>query len=80
VSKLKPYRAQDVDDIREMVKRRLIEPNKLLERFKLAKEAWLNDSRAVDLKKYIDNLHEIQREFLQVEETSIDLPSWLQNL
>jgi hypothetical protein len=79
VSKLKPYRSQDLDDIREMVKRNLVEPDKLLERFLLAKESWLIDSRAPELRTYIENLHEVQREFLRVPETPIDLPSWLAN-
>lgn len=80
VSKLKPFRGQDVDDIGAMIKRHLVDPTKLLERFLLAKDAWLSDSRAQELWKYIDNLHEIQREFLQIEETPIDLPSWLNNI
>jgi len=80
VSKLKPYRAKDLDDIREMVKRGHVEPDKLLERFLLAKERWLNDSRASGLKNYIDNLHEVQRELLGVPETQIDLPGWLSEI
>lgn len=78
VSKLKPFRFQDLNDIREMVKRHLVDPDKLLERFLLAKERWLIDARAPKLKSYIENLHEVQRELLLVPETPIELPDWIE--
>jgi uncharacterized nucleotidyltransferase DUF6036 len=80
VSKLKPFRTKDLDDIREMVKRQLIDPDKLVDRFILTKERWLLDGRAGELKTYVENLHEVQREFLRVPETPIDLPDWLEEI
>lgn len=77
VSKLKTFRTSDLEDIRAMVKRRLLNPDRLVERFELAKEHWLLGSRAPELRKYIDNLHEVQRDYLFTKETPIDLPDWL---
>lgn len=77
VSKLKPFRPGDLDDIRAMVKRNLVDPARLVERFELAKEHWLLGSRAPELPDYIQNLHAIQRDYLFVPETPIELPDWL---
>lgn len=77
VSKLKPFRVQDQDDIRAVVDLGLVDPNKLLERFILAKERWLMDSRGRDLPGYIENLNVIQRDYLLVPETSINLPDYI---
>lgn len=77
VSKLKPYRPQDLEDIREMINRNLVDPDKFSKRFLLAKERWLMDARAHELKSYIENFHEVQRELLGVLETPIELPAWL---
>lgn len=76
VSKLKTFRAGDLDDIRAMADRDLLNPNRLVERFELAKEHWLLGSRAPELKRYIENLHTIQRDYLLVKETPIELPDW----
>lgn len=77
VSKLKTFRAQDKDDIQAMIDLDLIDPNKLLERFLLAKDRWLSDSRNVDLPFYIENLHTVQRNYLSVAETIIELPDYI---
>ena len=77
VSKLKTFRPNDLDDIRAMADRHLINPEKLVERFEGAKEHWLMGSRAPELRQYIENLHTIQRDYLMKKETPITLPDWL---
>lgn len=77
VSKLKTFRAQDVDDIHSMVKLKLVDRGRLVDRFKLAMDRWLLDSRALDLPVYIENLHAVERDFLRVDETPIELPRWI---
>ncbi len=77
VSKLKTFRPWDLDDIRAMVQRDLVNPIRLVERFESAKERWLLDARAPELPDYIENLHTIQRDYLFVPETPIELPDWL---
>lgn len=77
ISKLKTFRPTDLDDIRAVVDDNLLDPKKLVERFQSAKEQWLMDARAHELKQYIENLHTIQRDYLHVDETPIDLPGWI---
>ncbi len=77
VSKLMPFRAQDQDDIQAVVKLGLVDPEKLLERFLLAKEQWLMDARARDLPGCVENLNTVQRDYLLVSETTIDLPAYI---
>lgn len=80
VSKLMPFRQQDVQDIQAVIDLGLIEPARLIERFIMAKEQCLLDSRAADLPKYIENLNTVQRDFLDVEETFIEVPSWVEEI
>lgn len=77
VSKLKPFRAQDVDDIRYLADRGLIESSELVSRFEAAVAYWSMDARATQLPKYVENLHVVQRDLLGVEETVIELPRWI---
>ena len=78
VSKLMTFRAQDVEDIKHVVDMSLVKPKKLMERFLSAVEIWSLGSRAKDLPKYIENLHTVERDFLGVKESCIELPSsWL---
>lgn len=78
VSKIKTFRPQDVDDIRAMVERDLVPPDKLVQRFQAAVNRWDLDARAEELPLYIQNLHTVQRDMLLVKETPIDLPRWLE--
>jgi len=77
VAKLAPFRAKDIEDIQSVVELGLIDPHKLLERFLLAKEQFLMDSRANQLKSIVENLNRVQRDFLFVEETPVELPDWI---
>lgn len=76
VSKLKPFRAGDVDDIHELVRRNLFTHQKLVARFSLAKESWLMDARAPHLPKFIENLNTILRDAFNVNEVVFELPHW----
>lgn len=78
VSKLKPFRAGDLDDINELVRLNLVSPRTLVERFSLAKESWLMDSRASHLPKLIENLNTILRDAFGVQEVTFALPHWIE--
>lgn len=80
ISKLKTFRPNDLDDIRAMAERHLLNPDRLVERFELAKEHWLIGSRAPELRDYIEHLHVVQRDYLLVKQTVINLPDWLESL
>lgn len=77
VSKLKPFRAQDMDDIRYLADLGLIDSEGLVEQFKSAVEYWSMDARVSHLPKYVENLHVVQRDMLGVEESWIELPRWV---
>ena len=77
ISKLAPFRSKDVDDIKAMIDLELIDPKVLLERFLLAKEQFLLGSRSNHLENIIENLHRVQRDFLHVSESIIELPDWI---
>ena len=77
VSKLKPFRSQDIDDIREMVLGNFVDHTKLIERFKLAVDSWLMDARASDLSRCIKNLNQIEKDFFFKKPTQIQLPDWI---
>lgn len=76
VSKLKPMRPQDREDIRLLAQLGALPNDALVKRFCEAIDRWLMDARAEDLPKYIENLHTVQRDLLFVPETQIKLPSW----
>ncbi len=78
VSKLKRFNANDVSDIRAMIKSGKVEHSKLLERFRMAVDRYSVDARAEDLPKYVKNLHTAERDYFMVPETDIKLPDWLE--
>ena len=77
VSKLKPFRPQDRDDIAAMVDRGLVPHAALLARFRAAADRFMYDARANDLVHYVANLHRVERDLLGVAESEIELPSWI---
>ncbi len=77
VSKLKRLNANDRSDIDAMVERGLIPHERLVERFRAAVDEFSGDARAGDLPRYVANLHVVERDMLGVEETDIELPSWI---
>lgn len=78
VSKLKPFRQSDIDDIKAMSVRKLLEHKRLINRFESAVDRFSADARAEDLPRFIKNLNSIERDILGVSESVIDLPDWMQ--
>ena len=78
MSKLKRFHAHDINDIEAMVERDLVPHAQLIDRFQSAVSAFEMDDRAeTQLPRYVDQLHQVGRDMLGVEETSIQLPSWM---
>ncbi len=76
VSKLKPFRPTDLEDIQFLVSKKLIPHAKLLERFHLVIDYHSMDSRAEDFPKFVKNLNEVER-MMFVPESKIELPGWI---
>lgn len=77
VSKLKRFSASDQSDIDAMIALGLISHDRLIDRFRAAVDEFVGDARAADLPKYVANLHRVERDMLVVDETEIELPSWI---
>lgn len=77
VSKLKRFSAHDINDIEAMVSMDRVPHADLIHRFRSAVDVFAGDARAEDLPKYVRNLHRVERDFLLVPETRIELPSWI---
>ncbi|MCP5463842.1 MAG: hypothetical protein H7A33_02340 [Deltaproteobacteria bacterium] len=75
VSKIKPYRPTDREDIKTMIEQGLVDHQKLVERFKLAMYKWELD-RAYLFKDLIKNLNDMEQSFFEVEPSQFDLPRW----
>lgn len=74
-SKLKRFSANDQADIDAMIQHGLVPHHALLDRFRSAVDVFACDARAEDLPKYVEHLHRVERDLLDVEETAIELPS-----
>lgn len=77
VSKLKVFRAQDLEDIDAMVSESAVPHQTLLARFRAAVDSWSGEARAEELPNIVANLHQVERDIFGVEETEIELPSWV---
>jgi hypothetical protein len=77
VSKLKRFHANDRGDIEAMVDLDLVPHAGLVARFREAVDFFLCDARAEDLPRYWRNLNVVERDFLQVAETDVDLPEYI---
>jgi hypothetical protein len=77
VSELKRLSSNDLADIDAMIERELVDHRELVERFRLAVDFHGMDARAEDLPRSVANLHRIERDLFGVEESAIDLPSWV---
>jgi hypothetical protein len=77
VSKLKPFRPQDREDIAAMVDRGFIEHASLVERFRATVDRFAYDARADELPRCVANLHRIERDLFGLPPTEIELPSWI---
>jgi len=77
VSKLIRFNANDQSDVDAMVQRNLVPHAQLVKRFRSAVDAFLGDAREQNLPKYVANLHRVERDMFGVDETDIELPSWI---
>lgn len=77
VSKLKRFNKYDQQDVKAMIDRRLVPHKSLIERFNAAVDRFSTDSRAEDLPRSIKNLNLVERDYLAVPESKIDLPDWM---
>jgi len=74
VSKLKRYNGDDANDIRAMADRDLLDHARLAARFKGAADRFSIDARALDVPRYLKNLHKVERDILGVTPSDIELP------
>lgn len=77
VSKLKRFHANDRSDIEAMVTAGHVTHAELVSRFRSAVDDWSYGAYASDLPKYVAALNTVERDMFVVEETTIDLPDWL---
>jgi hypothetical protein len=77
VSKLKRFNANDLSDIEAMVDRDLVLHDALIDRFRLAVDWFSMDARVDEIQKYLKNLHRVERDIFAIDETEIELPSWI---
>lgn len=77
VAKLAPFRQRDRDDIRQMIVRGLVPHDRLVARFKDAVDEYSGGAGAEDIPKFWKNLNQVERDFLEVDETEMELPDWL---
>lgn len=77
VSKLYRMNASDTEDIEAMVDLGCVPHEQLLERFRSAADMLAGDARGYKLPEIVENLHRVERDMIGVEETEIELPSWI---
>ena len=77
VSKLKRFSANDRSDIDAMISAGHVSHDRLIARFLSAVDGFLGDAREGELPRYVDNLHEVERDAFGVEESEIELPDWI---
>lgn len=73
VSKLKRFNPSDISDIEAMIARDLVPHDMLIERFRLVVDMASYDASAEDLPKYVEHLHQVERDILTVPESNIEL-------
>ena len=76
VAKLCRLHRDDLADIEAMIDRDLVPHARLLDRFRAALD-YAASANPDDLPTCVENLHRVERDILGVDETEIDLPSWI---
>jgi hypothetical protein len=76
VSKLKPFRPRDRDDIQAMVNYGHVPHGRLVERFRSAIDESGEERRPL-LESWVANLNRVERDMLDVPESEIELPPWI---
>ncbi|HEX5660845.1 MAG TPA: DUF6036 family nucleotidyltransferase [Polyangiales bacterium] len=77
VSKLKRFSANDVSDISAMIDLEHVPHMRLVDRFRSALDLAI-DFRADQVPLYIANLNRVERDFFGVDESSFELPGWVE--
>lgn len=77
VSKLKRFSANDRSDIDAMISAGHVPHDVLVTRFLSAVDGFLGDARESQLPRYVENLHEVERDAFGCDETEIELPDWI---
>jgi hypothetical protein len=77
VSKLKRFHGNDKSDIGTVVLSGRVSHAQLVDRFRSAVDGWIGDANEDQLPRYVRNLHEVERDMLFVDESDIELPSWI---
>jgi hypothetical protein len=77
VSELIRFNADDASDIQAMVDAGRVIQERLIERFGAAVEMYKDGADAWRLPEAVANLNRVERDMLGVDETAIDLPSWI---
>jgi hypothetical protein len=77
VSKLIRFNADDASDIQAMVDAGRVIQERLIERFGAAVDMYKDGADAWRLPEAVANLNRVERDMLGVDETAIDLPSWI---
>lgn len=78
VSKLKRFNQNDAADAEAMAGMGLLKHRRLVERFEAAVDFHSTSAYAEDFRKFVANLNRVERDFLRVPESQIELPSWLE--
>jgi hypothetical protein len=78
VSKLARFHSNDRADVLAMVKLGLVSHAALRARFEAAKDAWIHTAYDHRLPVCVRHLNDVERDYLGVEESEIELPSWVE--
>ncbi len=76
VSKLKRFSANDRNDIRAMVVADRVPHARLVDRFRSAVDEFECAARFEELPKCLASLHQVERDYLGVTPSDIELPEW----
>jgi hypothetical protein len=76
ISKLKRFSVNDQGDIEKMAELGVIDPVVFVERLQNAFEGNSMSAIVDDYPKILANFHAVQRDWLYMDETEMDLPSW----
>lgn len=72
VSKLKPFRPNDVFDIEQIAAKGFLDPEYVAERFKAALDAHSMSAISDDFPRYAQNLNQIERDYFFTDETQFE--------
>lgn len=77
VSKFKRFNANDAKDVESMIKLGKVPHGQLVERFRLAVDAFSIDAGAEDLPRCVRNLNAAERDYFRLPESDIELSDWI---